>query len=138
MAFIVPASKYRGPNATGFIVRSRDATGHQVWKTVSTLEEAKAERARAELAERQPRRQPVVSASITVADYFAEFLRVHGATLNRRTRALYQDLVSGRDNGLSHEVLGLGRWGGLLLRHGDGFLRAAIFSRRRGVVGPDG
>jgi Phage integrase, N-terminal SAM-like domain len=90
-AFLVPASKYRGPTATGFIVRSRDATGHQVWKTVATLGEAKAERARAELAERQPRRQPTVPATITVADYFPEFLRIHGVTLKRRTCELYQD-----------------------------------------------
>jgi hypothetical protein len=41
MAFIVPASKYRGEPAKGYIVISRDAAGQKVWQTVATLTEAK-------------------------------------------------------------------------------------------------
>jgi hypothetical protein len=91
MAFIVPASKYRGEQAKGYIVISRDAAGQKVWQTVATLSEAKAALAKASPAERQPRRRPAVPPSITVTAYFTEFLKVHGVTLKTRTRTLYAD-----------------------------------------------
>lgn len=91
MAFIVAASKYRGPQAKGYIVISRDAAGQKVWQSVATLAEAKATLAKAALAEQQPRRRPAVAPSITVAAYFTEFLKVHGVTLKTRTVNLYTD-----------------------------------------------
>jgi integrase len=94
MAYIVRLSRDRGPQAKGFIVRWRDATGRQGWKTFATLEEAKLERARRALAEQQPRRAPTVAPTITIGDYFAEFLRVHGVAIKARTRAFYQDQLT--------------------------------------------
>jgi integrase len=78
----------------GFIVRWRDATGRMGWQTVATLAEAKLLRAKMAQVEQQPRRAPTVSATITVADYFAEFLRVHGVSIKARTRAFYQDQLT--------------------------------------------
>jgi integrase len=91
MASLHPASKYRGPQAQGFIVIWRDPTGRQRWQTLPTLEAAKLAHAQALLAERQPRRVPVVDPAITVAAYGAEWLKVHGITLKRRTQELYGD-----------------------------------------------
>jgi integrase len=91
MAFMVPAAKYRGPQAQGFIVVWRDPTGVKRWKTCPTLRAAKEAQAQATREEAEPKRRPVVPARSTVATYSEDFLTVHGVTLKRRTRALYTE-----------------------------------------------
>jgi Phage integrase, N-terminal SAM-like domain len=91
MAYIVPASRYRGPQAQGFIVIWRDPTGNKVWQTVPTEADAKDLQARMRQEERGPRRVPIVPATTSVQAYAEEFLREHGVTIKQRTQELYRD-----------------------------------------------
>jgi integrase len=91
VAYIVPASRYRGPQAQGFIVIWRDPTGNKVWQTVPTESDAKDLQARMRPEERGPRRVPIVPATTTVAAYAEDFLAEHGVTVKQRTRSIYAD-----------------------------------------------
>jgi integrase len=91
MAFYVPASKYRGAQARGFIVGWIDPTRAKRWKTVATIEQAEELKAEKTLLEKRATRlEPTVDPAITVGAYAEEWFDLHRTRCKPRTEELYR------------------------------------------------